>query len=100
MPSFDYQALNTNGKTVKGTQTADSAYSLRASLRAQGLTPVSVSEVQMANQQSSAWWQASFWRGYLPLKELVLLTRQLATLLEGGLAVSAGVVDFIGTSGK
>lgn len=88
MPSFDYQALNTNGKTVKGTQTADSAYSLRASLRAQGLTPVSVSEVQTANQQASAWWQASFWRGYLPLKELVLLTRQLATLLEGGLPLA------------
>lgn len=88
MPSFDYQALNTNGKTVNGTQTADSAYSLRASLRAQGLTPVSVSEVQMANQQATAWWQLGFWRGYLPLKELVLLTRQLATLLEGGLPLA------------
>ncbi|OZA96489.1 MAG: hypothetical protein B7X52_05085 [Thiotrichales bacterium 34-46-19] len=88
MPSFDYQALNANGKSVKGTQTADSAYSLRSSLRAQGLTPVSVNEVQTASRQTSGWWQASFWRGYLPLKELVLLTRQIATLLEGGLPLA------------
>lgn len=88
MPSFDYNALNPQGKSVKGTQTADSAYSLRASLRAQGLTPLSVTELQTASRQKTAWWQASFWRGYLPLKELVLLTRQIATLLEGGLPLA------------
>ena len=88
MPSFDYHALNPQGKSVKGTQTADSAYSLRASLRAQGLTPLSVTELQTASRHKTAWWQASFWRGYLPLKELVLLTRQIATLLEGGLPLA------------
>ncbi len=88
MPSFDYQAVNPQGNSVKGTQTADSAYSLRASLRAQGLTPLSVTELQTASRQKTAWWQASFWRGYLPLKELVLLTRQIATLLEGGLPLA------------
>jgi len=88
MPSFDYHALNPQGKSVKGTQSADSAYSLRASLRAQGLTPLSVTELQTASRQVGAWWMASFWRGYLPLKELVLLTRQIATLLEGGLPLA------------
>lgn len=88
MPSFDYHALNPQGKSVKGTQTADSAYSLRASLRTQGLTPLSVTELQTASRQKTAWWQASFWRGYLPLKELVLLMRQIATLLEGGLPLA------------
>lgn len=88
MPSFDYQAINTQGKATRGTQTADSAFSLRANLRTQGLTPISVTEVQTAHKQNTAWWQANFWRGYLPLKELVLLTRQLSTLLEGGLPLA------------
>jgi general secretion pathway protein F len=88
MPSFDYQALSSEGKKQQGTITADSAFAARASLRAQGLTPVSVSEMDNAATQSRSWLSASFWRGRLPLKELVLLTRQLATLLEGGLPLA------------
>lgn len=88
MPSFDYQALSADGKRTQGTLTADSAFAARSSLRAQGLTPLSLSEMNNAATQSRSWLSVSFWRAQLPLKELVLLTRQLATLLEGGLPLA------------
>jgi general secretion pathway protein F len=87
MPSFDYQALSAAGKKVSGQLIADSAFAARAQLRQQGLTPLAIQPIQTADQRSSRW-SVSWLRSRLTLKELVLLTRQLATLLEGGLPLA------------
>lgn len=89
MPSFDYSAVSATGKKIKGTLTADSAYSARVQLRAQGMTPLAIDVIsQSTNNSNTSWWTGQFWRTHLPLKELVLLTRQIATLLEGGLPLA------------
>jgi general secretion pathway protein F len=89
MPSFDYRAVSSDGAEHKGQLTADSAFSARNALREQGLLPVSIAEMtQHAAVANSSWPILNLWRHQLPLKDLVLFTRQLATLLEGGLPLA------------
>lgn len=90
MPSFDYQALDAAGRTQRGELTADSAFAARGQLRARGLTPLSVKEMPSAAQSlpGGSWRRWRLWQSRLPLKEAVLLTRQLSTLLEGGLPLA------------
>lgn len=81
MPAFAYQALDSTGKTRRGVLQGDTARSVRASLRDEGLNPLEVTPVAQASAQHSL-----FRRG-LSGAQLALLTRQLATLLKAGLPV-------------
>ena len=81
MPAFAYQALDAVGKTRRGVMQGDTARSVRASLREQGLNPLDVSPLAAAQRQG-----ALFRRG-LSGAQRALLTRQLATLLKAGLPV-------------
>jgi general secretion pathway protein F len=81
MPAFAYQALDAAGKTRRGVIQGDTARSVRATLREQGLNPLDVSAV--AHVQARG---AMFARG-LSGAQRALLTRQLATLLKAGLPV-------------
>lgn len=84
MAAYSYTALNASGKTQKGVMQANSAKNARQQLRAKGLIPSTIEEV---NQQSIA--QGKGVRGVLSQRinigELALLTRQLATLLSSGI---------------
>jgi general secretion pathway protein F len=81
MPAFAYQALDAAGKTRRGVLQGDTARSVRASLREEGLNPLEVTPVAEAKRQTGL-----FRRG-LSGAQLALLTRQLATLLKAGLPV-------------
>ncbi len=81
MPAFSFQALDAAGKTRRGVLQGDTARSVRASLREQGLNPLEVTPVAAARGR-----QSLFRRG-LSGTQLALLTRQLATLLKAGLPV-------------
>ncbi|HST28017.1 MAG TPA: type II secretion system inner membrane protein GspF [Rudaea sp.] len=81
MPAFSYQALDAAGKTRRGVLQGDTARSVRASLREEGLNPLEVVPVAAARERHSL-----FQRG-LSGAQLALLTRQLATLLKAGLPV-------------
>jgi general secretion pathway protein F len=81
MPAFSYQALDAAGKTRRGVLQGDTARSVRASLREEGLNPLEVTPVAQASERHSL-----FQRG-LSGTQLALLTRQLATLLKAGLPV-------------
>ena len=81
MPAFSYQALDAAGKTRRGVLQGDTARSVRASLRDEGLNPLEVTPVAAAGERHSL-----FQRG-LSGTQLALLTRQLATLLKAGLPV-------------
>ncbi len=80
MQSYNYRAYDAKGKIVKGVLEADSERHLRARLREQKMTPVQVSLVGAA----SALFQ---FRRKVNGNDLMLVTRQLATLLGSGMSL-------------
>jgi general secretion pathway protein F len=79
MPAFEYQALDPAGRPQRGVLQADTARAARASLRERGLNPLQVDAVADASTRST--------RAGLRGTQLVLLTRQLATLVASGLPI-------------
>jgi general secretion pathway protein F len=84
MTAYRYQALDPDGKLVKGVLEGDSERQVRGQLRTQKLRPV---EVSVANRQSegkrrTGW---SFLQPRISVAELALVTRQLATLVQSNL---------------
>lgn len=83
MAAFEYKALDHKGKQKKGVIEADSARQVRQQLREKGLAPL---EVELSNEkQGSSSGGAS--RRRLSVKELALLTRQIATLIQSGIPI-------------
>lgn len=77
MPAFEFQALDGGGRTERGVLQADTARAARGLLRERGLTPLAVSEVAAGAAQIE--------RQPLSGRGLLLMTRQLATLVHAGL---------------
>src|SRR5262245_51740888 len=81
MEAFEYQALDSNGRTVSGVVQADTARQARMQVRARGLLPARVGRLASRGNARRAWSRG------IPAAELPVLTRQLATLLESGLTI-------------
>ncbi|MEX1031852.1 MAG: type II secretion system inner membrane protein GspF [Cellvibrionaceae bacterium] len=86
MAAFSYRALNPAGKTIKGVLEGDSERQIRVQLRAQQLKPLvvrSVADQEAANTGG----RRRFFSGSTRLgsKDLSLITRQLASLVQSGL---------------
>ncbi|MCW8195674.1 type II secretion system protein GspF [Proteobacteria bacterium 005FR1] len=87
MAAFSYRALNPAGKTIKGVLEGDSERQVRVQLRAQKLKPLMVRSV--ADREAAA--EAAGNQGLfsrsrrLSSKDLSLITRQLASLVQSGL---------------
>lgn len=79
MPAFEYQALDTAGRTQRGVLQADTPRAARASLRERGLNPLRVDAVSEGSAGPA--------RSGLSGPQLALLTRQLATLVASGLPI-------------
>jgi general secretion pathway protein F len=79
--SFQYEALDTAGRTVSGRVLADTARQARAQLRAQGLLPSQIGRPQTRERARLRWARG------LSSADLSLVTRQLAILLQSGLTV-------------
>ena len=95
MEAFDYSALDTSGKLVKGVIEGDSARQVRQQLRGKQLKPVEVkpSSRQPSRQgkkteisSTSAFWQDWF-KPRISISDLALITRQMAVLLQSGVPV-------------
>lgn len=83
MPVFGYRGLAADGRSVSGVIDADSPRGARGKLRTQGIFPTDISEETAARQRSLR----RHWPGLrrkMPAGELALLTRQLSSLLGGG----------------
>jgi general secretion pathway protein F len=89
MEAYRYEALDPEGRTVKGVLQADTARQARAQLRAQGLLPSTIDQVRAWERGQAPWV-----RGLGP-EELSLLTRQMATLLTAGLTVEQSLAALI-----
>lgn len=84
MAAFEYKALDARGKQVKGVLEADSARQVRQQLREKGCTPVSV-EAAVERQKSGQNLGRSARR--ISVRDLALITRQIATLIQAGIPV-------------
>ncbi|WP_374588081.1 type II secretion system inner membrane protein GspF [Ideonella dechloratans] len=84
MSAFKYEALNDAGKTVHGLVEADNAKAARALVRGQGLVPLAVTAVAMAE---AAGGRSMMPRGRRAFTNsgLTVWTRQLAGLVSSGL---------------
>ena len=85
MPAFRFEALQTDGKTQKGILEGDSPRQVRNQLRLQGLTPLAIEEAVDTSRQSN---KGSGWGGEISTTDVVLLTRQLASLLQARLPLA------------
>ncbi len=82
MGAYSYQALNEQGRKVKGILEGDSARLIRAQLREKKLKPIEVAPVAEKAQKAS---RSTFARTKIKSAELALITRQLATLIQANL---------------
>lgn len=80
MPVFQYVARDTNGKTIKGRTEAQSPTGAARMLREQGLIPTNI-ETSGANAKG----QKSGKKGKIKSEDIVILTRQFATMIRAGL---------------
>jgi len=83
MGAFEYTALDTRGRERSGVLEGDAARQIRQQLREQGLTPLSVQEVQ----QREAKTRKTLFVRNISATDLALITRQWATLVRSGLPV-------------
>ena len=95
MAAFHYNALDAAGKASTGMIEADSARLARTQLRDKGLFVVELDALSDTSTQKGA---RSFnlpFRKHIPLAEVSLMLRQLATLLEAGLPLEQALAVLI-----
>lgn len=85
MAAFEYLALDPKGRQQKGVLEADSARQVRQLLRERQLAPLDVKATRTREQADHAG-HFSFSRG-ISARDLALLTRQLATLVQAALPI-------------
>lgn len=84
MAAFEYKALDEKGRQKKGVIEADSSRQVRQQLREKGLTPLSVeTTVEKEGRTKSFSSQGKS----LSVKDLALITRQIATLIQAGIPI-------------
>lgn len=85
MAAFEYLALDGKGRQHKGVLEADSARQVRQILRERQLSPLAV-QATRTREQAPGGGHFSLVRG-LSARDLALLTRQLATLIQAALPI-------------
>ncbi len=84
MPRFEYVAINSKRKTVKGAVTAENAFSARKHLRSSGLHPTELKQVRMETSRKSL-------SGLLRRtgrKDVATFTKELSTMLKAGIKLT------------
>lgn len=84
MAVFEYEALGQNGKAVKGVIDADTPAAARRKLRDQQLYPTRVQESFTKAEAEGGDGAA---RGRISHRDIALMTRQMAVLLEAGMPI-------------
>jgi general secretion pathway protein F len=91
MPVYEYQAIAKSGKSTKGVIDADSLVNARRKLREQDMYPTELTE-QFAKETKGGP-SGTFGGGgsRIKLKDITLMTRQLAVLLQAGMPLVEGL---------
>jgi len=90
LAAFEYIALNDKGREEKGIFEADSSRQVRQMLRDKGLAPLSVSATKEEKASSNAF--GNLFKPTLSIRELALVTRQLATLIAASLPIEEALL--------
>jgi len=94
MAVFEYEAIAGSGKNVRGVIDADSPASARRKLREQELHPTNIKEgSRRAGASGEPAGQAAFAR--VKSKDVALMTRQLAVLLDAGMSLVEALTALI-----
>lgn len=80
MPKFSWEARTRTGSVQKGVMEADNAGAVEAQLKRYGFTGISVKEEKKGGGKSF-----SFGKKKVDTKDLVVFTRQFATMIDSGL---------------
>lgn len=90
MPAFEYSALDASGRKMRGVISAASGVAARTELRRRQLAPLSVERADEARRAGQAGFSLSALRRAppMPASARLLMTRQLATLVEAGLPLA------------
>ena len=96
MPVYEYRALSSSGKTVKGILDADSDMVAREKLRASGIFPVEIKEAvsKPKGLPSEPGSVVRLLRGVRPT-EISVMTRQLSTLLGAGVPLIGSLESLV-----
>jgi len=91
MPVFSYEAVNKNGKHVRGIIDAESSRAAALRLKRDEQVPLQIKEetFHAADTPATTGWMR--FRRRAGLTDTMVLTRQLATLLAAGLSVTAAL---------
>jgi len=84
MAAFNYEAIDSDGRTARGVVEADGLRQARARIRELGLVVVQVDAVSQETLHTGSGQRWRLRRG-ISSSQLSMITRQLATLLEAGL---------------
>lgn len=96
MPNFTYVARNPQGKLITGRTEAATQAMVVKILKDQGLTPTSIQAGGIAADESKgAARKQKLKRGGVSIEDLVLIARQLATMIRAGLPL-VEVLDILG----
>ena len=82
MPFFKYSGVNKRGETVKGSVDAEDEKGARQALSAQGIRVDTIAK---------DWTKIELGGGGMKPKELVIFTRQFATMINAGLSIIQGL---------
>lgn len=87
MTKFAYKALTKDGKTVSGVYDAPAKEDLVAALAKQGAKPVSIKLASTQSTGQASWFDRMF-NQKVGLKELMVFTRQLSTMVSAGVPLT------------
>ena len=93
MPAYRFEALNADGKSLKGLLDADNPKTARSQLRAQGLVPLEVSPVAAGTAAEGVGTNSKFARRAFNATTLSVWTRQLAGLVGAGLPLERALTS-------
>ncbi len=93
MPIFQYDALSTAGKLVKGTIDADTARDAREKLRRQEVRVTNMTKVDAAKKTKER--KVFVLERKINIRSLAILTRQLSTLLGSGIHLAESLKALI-----
>ncbi len=79
MPIFEYKGLTKDGKNTKGVIDSENLRAARVKLKKDGIFVVAIEDKKKSSVQKKT---GSRSRGTVPVKDLSLMTRQLATLIK------------------
>lgn len=85
MPVYEYKGLNAAGKAVKGIADAESKANLRQNLQNKGIFVTEVFEGKKTTRSSGGEIDIKKMLEVVSLRDIALITRQLATLLRAGI---------------